>query len=48
MNGQGTNTHPDGGSYVGEYEDGKPWNGTGYDKDGNIKYKWVNGKWISQ
>ena len=29
--------------YVGEYKDGKEWNGTEYDKDGNIKRKYVNG-----
>ena len=30
--------------YVGEYKDGKEWNGTEYDKDGNIIYRWVEGK----
>jgi len=33
----------DGDKYVGEYKDEKPWNGTYYDKDGNIKGKYVNG-----
>ena len=42
-NGQGTYTWSDGGKYVGEFKDGEMWNGTLYDKDGNIKYKWVNG-----
>ena len=45
-NGQGTSTFPSGDMFVGEYEDGLSWNGTRYDKDGNIKYKYVNGKWI--
>ena len=35
-NGQGTLTIPDGVQYVGEYKDGMPWNGTAYDKDGNV------------
>ena len=33
--GQGTYTFPDGIKYVGEFRDGKPWNGTAYDKYGN-------------
>ena len=41
--GQGTYTWSDGDKYEGEYKDGEMWNGTLYDKDGNIKYKWVNG-----
>ena len=41
--GQGTLTWSDGEKYVGEFKDGEMWNGTLYDKDGNIKYKWVNG-----
>jgi len=41
--GKGTETFPDGSKYEGEYKDGEMWNGTLYDKDGNIKYKWVNG-----
>jgi len=48
MNGQGTSTFPSGDMFVGEYEDGLSWNGTRYDKDGNIKYKYVNGKYIKQ
>ena len=43
-NGQGTQTWLDGRKYVGEYKDGKTWNGTGYDKNGNIEVKFVNGK----
>ena len=45
-NGQGTLTFPDGSMYVGELKDDKRWNGTIYDKNGNIKYKLVNGKRI--
>ena len=29
--------------YVGDWKDGKPWNGTFYDLYGNIKWKFVNG-----
>jgi len=43
-NGQGTETFPDGTKYVGEYKDDKRWNGTQYDKNGNITKKYVNGK----
>ena len=42
--GQGTLTSSDGKYFVGEFKDSKPWNITGYDKKGNIKRKWVNGK----
>jgi hypothetical protein len=42
-NGQGTTTFRRGNKYVGEHKDGNIWNGTGYDKDGNITYKIVNG-----
>ena len=42
-NGQGTYTFPSGEKYVGEYKDNNPWNGTGYDKNGNIIKKYVNG-----
>ena len=47
-NGQGTQTWLDGRKYVGEYKDGKTWNGTGYDKNGNIQVKFVNGEYIKQ
>ena len=46
--GQGTETWKDGTKYVGEYKYGIEWNGTQYDKNGNIKYKYVNGKQIKQ
>ncbi len=42
-NGQGTETLPNG-QLVGEYKDGKPWNVKGYDIDGKIISKYVNGK----
>ena len=45
-NGKGTYTGSNGGKYVGEFKDGDFWNGTTYDKNGNIIGKWVNGKWI--
>ena len=41
--GQGTYTNSNGDKYVGEFKDGQPWNLTKYDKNGNIKEKWVNG-----
>ena len=47
-NGQGTYTFSNGEKYVGKYKNGKKWNGTGYDKNGNILYKYVNGKGIEQ
>ena len=46
--GQGTYTYSSGDKYVGEWKDDKPWNGTGYDKNGNILGKFVNGKGIEQ
>ena len=47
-NGQGTYTFPDGDKFVGEFKDWKPWNGTSYNKNGNIHGKYVNGEWIKQ
>ena len=41
--GQGTQTYPDGEKYEGSWKNGVRWNGTDYHKDGNIKYKYVNG-----
>ena len=43
-NGQGTYTYPDGEKFVGELRFAVHWNGTYYDKDGNIVSKFVNGK----
>ena len=43
-NGYGTFTLSDGSKYVGEYKDGEEWNGTVYDKDGNVTSKYVNGE----
>ena len=34
--GYGTLTWPDGQRYVGEWKNGDPWEGTQYDKDGNV------------
>jgi antitoxin component YwqK of YwqJK toxin-antitoxin module len=48
QNGQGTTTYSNGSKFIGEYKDGKSWNGTGYDKNGNIQVKLVNGKRIRQ
>ena len=42
--GQGTYTSPDGHKYVGEFKDGEQWNVKGYDKNGNIFARWVNGE----
>ena len=41
--GQGTFTWSDGDKYVGEYKDGKPWNGNMYNKNGIIYGIIVNG-----
>ena len=46
--GQGTYTWSDGRKYVGEWNEDKEWNGTEYDKNGNITYKFLNGKSIKQ
>ena len=45
--GQGTRTYT-GNKYVGEWNEDKEWNGTEYDKNENIKVKFVNGKEIKQ
>ncbi len=45
-NGQGTFTFPNGEKYVGEWKNGKRWNGIKYNKNGNIQYKFVNGELI--
>jgi len=48
FHGQGTYTYGkgkwEGEKFVGEWKDGKRWNGTYYDKEGNIHSKVVNGK----
>ena len=41
--GKGTYTWFDGGKYEGSWKNGVRWNGTSYDKNGNILEKWVNG-----
>ena len=45
--GHGTYTWSDGRKYFGEWKDGKPWNGTEYDKNGNVTSKFVNGKFTN-
>ena len=40
--GQGTHTRSVGSKYVGKFKNGNFWNGTEYDKNGNINGKWVN------
>ena len=45
MHGQGTYTYPDGMKFVGEFKDDKPWNGTTYDKYGNVEGTYSNGVW---
>ena len=47
-NGQGTYTYPNGDKYVGEFKNEERWNVKVYDKNGNIKGKYVNGKKINQ
>ena len=41
--GQGTLTLLNGDKYEGKFKDGEKWNGTQYNKDGNITKKYVNG-----
>ena len=43
QHGQGTFTFTDGRKWAGEFRGNKPWNITTYDKDGNIRWKMVNG-----
>ena len=43
-NGFGVLTYPDGKKYEGEWKDGREWNGTGYNKNGEIVVRFVNGK----
>ena len=40
---EGTETYASGNKYVGEYKDGKPWEGTGYEKDGNVAFTYSEG-----
>ena len=46
--GQGTLTLLNGDKYEGKFKDGENWNGTGYNKDGEIVIKFVNGQMIEQ
>ena len=48
IEGLGSMTFLDGNKFVGEWKNGGFWNGKGYNKNGNIKWKWVNGKKIKQ
>ena len=43
-NGEGILTLPDGRKVIGEFREDKPWKVSLFDKKGNIKMKWVNGK----
>ena len=43
-NGQGTYSYSNGNTYVGSWKNGVPWNGTGFKKNGDIKYNLVNGE----
>ena len=43
-NGLGVLISTNGWKYFGSWKNGEIWNGTEYDKDGNIIYRWVNGK----
>ena len=46
QNGQGTNTFSNGWNGIGEWIDVEPWNIKVFDKKGNLKMKWENGKQI--
>ena len=41
--GQGTLTLSDGSKFEGEFKSNEKWNGTDYDKDGNMTIKYENG-----
>jgi len=43
--GQGTLTYADGETYVGEFKDGEPWEGTEYDPDGYVTGVYSEGAW---
>ena len=43
-NGLGVLISTNGWKYFGSWKNGEIWNGTEYDKDGNIIYMWVEGK----
>lgn len=45
-NGQGTTTFLNGLKVVWKWKNGKPWNGAGYDKDGNILGNYINEEMI--
>ena len=42
--GRGKYIYPNGEKYVGEYKNGKEWNGTYYNNNGKKEYKLVNGE----
>ena len=46
QNGQGTNTFSNGWNGIGEWIDVEPWNIKVFDKKGNLKMKWENGKMV--
>ena len=47
-NGLGVLISTNGWKYFGSWKNGEIWNGTEYDKDGNIRYRWVNGEYTKQ
>ena len=48
FHGQVTYTWSDGDKYEGKFKDGENWIGTGYNKNGEIVVRFVNGKQIEQ
>ena len=36
-------TYPNGSQFVGEFQDGIAWKGTGYDEDGKVTATWSDG-----